>query len=400
MISVAEAEQIIIRHSPAYAAADRALGDACGRVLRETVTADRDQPPFDRVAMDGIAFRQAAFAAGQRCFPVSGIQRAGEPAATLTEADSCLEVMTGAVLPAGCDCVVRYEDVEIADGQATVALAAVAPMQNVHQQASDRVAGSPLLGPGMRLLPPQIAILASVGRSTVTVDESPSIAICSTGDELVPIDAPIAPHQIRQSNGHAIESALRLRGYHSVTREHLPDDRDVLVRRLGELLDCHQVMILSGGVSMGKYDYVPEVMAELGVEVMFHKISQRPGKPFWFGVRADGTTVFALPGNPVSALVCTHRYVLPQLGRSAGETAPTPPFATLTEEVTFGKALTLFLPVQLSANARGTQLAIPRPTHGSGDYGGLAETDGFVELRAEQDVFAAGALVPVYRWTD
>jgi molybdopterin molybdotransferase len=207
----------------------------------------------------------------------------------------------------------------------------------------------------------------------------------------------VAAHQIRLSNGPAILSSLLGHGHAGSRHAHLPDEPEVMRERLTALLDEFPVLLLSGGVSKGKADYVPGIMAELGVEVIFHRVSQRPGKPMWFGARG-ATLVFALPGNPVSALVCFRRYVLPALLRGAGYSGPTAETALLGADYEFRAPLTCFLPVRAETDAAGSLVAIPAPTNTSGDFTGLAGTTGFVELERERERFAAGTPVALHRW--
>ena len=173
---------------------------------------------------------------------------------------------------------------------------------------------------------------------------------------------------------------------------------DVLKERIAQHLEQSDVLILSGGVSMGKADYVPEVLTELGVKVAFHKVSQRPGKPMWFGIGPNGQAVFALPGNPVSALVCSRQYVIPALRQMSGMAAAAPQFASLTTDVSFKPKLTNFLPVKLISNAAGQVLAMPVHTNTSGDFAALSGTDGYVELALEETDFKSGTAVPLRRW--
>jgi len=180
--------------------------------------------------------------------------------------------------------------------------------------------------------------------------------------------------------------------------EHLADEPALLRERLAEILDESSVLILSGGVSMGKADYVPQVLSELGVELVFHKISQRPGKPMWFGIGAEQQAVFALPGNPVSSLVCCRHYVLPALFQASGRRSPRSETAVLAEDVTFNPELTCFLPVHIVSTDDGRVLATPVPTNTSGDFASLSATDGYVELALERNEFPAGTAVPLHRW--
>ena len=191
---------------------------------------------------------------------------------------------------------------------------------------------------------------------------------------------------------------LNQHGYTDCERDHLVDDVGILEARIAKHLDEADVLILSGGVSMGKADFVPQVLQKLGVKVVFHKISQRPGRPMWFGIGPQQQAVFALPGNPVSTLVCCRHYVIPALAGAAGLAPGNPLFAALAQDVAFRPKLTLFLPTRLVSNAAGTLLALPVHTNTSGDFASLSGTDGYVELALEDTFFATGTTAPLYRW--
>jgi molybdopterin molybdotransferase len=268
----------------------------------------------------------------------------------------------------------------------------------VHRRGSDAQAGEILLEAGVRLAAPELAVAASTGLAALPVSRAPRIAVISTGDELVEPGMPILDHQVRRSNAYGLAGALTLAGFPPLTDLQLPDREDVIRAALDAALAEHDVLVLSGGVSAGRYDHVPGVLASLAVRAHFHGIAQRPGRPLWFGTNAAGKAVFALPGNPVSVLVCLSRYVIPALGRLVGATAPPPRPAVLAQEYRFEKALTCFLPVSLGYDQQGRMLAEPRPTHGSGDFIALAGTDGFVELPPGPATHAAGLVVPFHRW--
>ncbi len=302
MITVDEALAHMKKLSVDYGTENLPLEESCGRVLMEAIYADRDFPPFDRATKDGIAIHYAAFADGARQFPVQAIQAAGEPQKELSEEAGCLEVMTGAIVPAGADTVVPYEEVEIKDGLASLKTEKLRERQNIHLQASDAEKGTLLLqAPGI-IHPGHINTLATVGKATVRVARLPTVAVISTGNELVGLEEVPAVHQIRRSNVFALKSLLCEDKIHGAAF-HLKDEQEAIRRKLEELLETYDVLLLSGGVSKGKYDYVPDALQELGVEKVFHGIKQRPGKPFWFG-RRGAKRVFAFPGNPVSTFAC------------------------------------------------------------------------------------------------
>jgi molybdopterin molybdotransferase len=394
-----EAEASILSRMALAEPREEPLETAVGRVLAEPVSAERDQPPFDRVMMDGIAIAFQDWANGTRRFIAVGTQAAGVPALAVQHRGECVEVMTGAVLPTGADTVIPVERVRRNGSTIEVEPnAQVAESQFVHPRGSDCKQGTELLRAGTRIGPAEMAVLASAGRPRVKVAEPLRIAVISTGDELVDVGEPIEAFQIRSCNDRAIEASLEGRSLASVTRVRLADDERVMFEEIGRLHAQHDALILSGGVSMGQFDYVPAVLGRLGVELVFHKIRQRPGRPMAFGMTAQGKAVFALPGNPVSALVCLTRYVVPALRLSLGLAAAPPEWTVLAADVDLASDLTYFVPVRLRATERGTLEAEPRPTNTSGDFITLASTDGFVELPRGRAHYAEGEAVRLFRW--
>lgn len=395
MITVEEAFARINANKIELPSTEVSLEEAVGKVLREPVYADRDFPPYHRVTMDGIAIRYEAYQAGEDTFLIEGIQLAGAPAQTLTNKDVCLEVMTGAILPRHADTVIRYEDVSITERRgkryAHILAAPKMRLQNVHQQGTDRRATDLLIPEGTVLSPAEIAVAATVGKSNLKVTEAPRVAIISTGDELVEVNQTPLPHQIRKSNSYMLQAAMREQGILADVF-HLVDDKSLLLEKLQQKLKKYDVLVLSGGVSKGKADFIPEVLQELGVQQLFYEVAQRPGKPFWFGKHAAGPVVFALPGNPVSTFVCYYKYVQPWL-RSILGAAPTWSLqAHLTTEITFNPKLTYFLPVKLFVASTGIWRAQPVTIGGSGDFAGLLAADGFLELPPDQIKFSPGEI--------
>ena len=399
MLTPAEAERLIGEHLPCLPIESLPLAQIAGAVLRENVYAERDHPPFDRVTMDGIALASAAPRAGVRRLRVEGVQAAGDPPRALASRTGCIEVMTGAVLPTGCDAVVPSEEITLAEGEAELGAGPPPdPWQNVHRRASDTRQGSLLLAAGNQLSAPEVAIAASAGMARVRVSHQPTIAVISTGNELIEPGEPILPHQVRRSNVYGVLAALHAHGFLRTGDEHLLDDAEALRARLKFHLETHDVLILSGGVSAGRYDLVPETLAALGARAIFHRVAQRPGRPLWFGIAPSGTAVFALPGNPVSTLVCLARYVIPALYASMGRTAPEPERMALSAPVSVSAKLTVFLPVRVAIDDWGRAWAVPRPTNGSGDFTALAGTHGFVELPPGPNDHPKGFVTRLYRW--
>ena len=400
MLTPTEADLLIGQHLQCLPIESLPLAQCAGTVLRENIYAERDQPPFDRVAMDGVALDSQTVGAGTRSFRVQATQAAGDPPLTLAAAADCIEVMTGAVLPVGCNSVIPVEELAVARGQVALAPGTrVEPWQHVHRRGSDTRQGTLLLSSGVRLRAPEIAIAASAGMARIRVSSQPMLAVISTGNELIEPGEPVLAHQVRRSNAYAIVSALREHGFDRVADDHIQDDRDELRERLRFHLETHDVLVLSGGVSMGRFDLVPAALEELGVHAIFHKVAQRPGKPLWFGVGPSGTAVFGLPGNPVSTLVCLTRYVLPSLNASLGQQPLPPERVALGEAVTVNPPLTFFLPVRLEQDDWGRSWAMPAPTNGSGDFTALAGTAGFVELPPGPNTYPKGFVTRLYRWS-
>jgi molybdopterin molybdotransferase len=353
------------------------------------VVADRDYPPFDRVMMDGIAVNFEIYETGLRQFSIAGIQPAGMAAKNLVDTKKCFEVMTGAPLPSDTDLVIPYEHLEISDGVARIVNETPrSKMENVHRMGSDCHKGAVVLAAGASINGPHQGIAASMG-VVPKLSASSRILIISTGDELVEVLETPLDHQIRRSNAHAIKKSLELNGFDNVTLSHLKDDPQVIANHFLASTPIYDVMIYSGGVSKGKFDYLPNVWSDHGVTKHFHEVAQRPGKPLWFGTdEKHKTSVVGLPGNPVSSLVCLHRYLIP--GREM--------FARLNGEIKFGKELTYFVPVKIEYKNDGSLWANPLPMKNSGEFTALAESDGFIELPAESSVFSKGEVFSFWPW--
>jgi len=395
MITVEEAEKLINSHSLELDVEIVPLAVANNRVLGENLYADRDFPPFHRVTMDGIAIRFEDWQAGAKNFQIVGTQAAGSPALGIDGSNQAIEVMTGADLPGGTDTVIPYEVVSISEDPVKTASIDTTPShgQNVHIKGSDRESNSVIVRQGSLIGSPEIGIAATVGKSALKVVKPPEVAIISTGDELVPIDQKPLPHQIRSSNAATISSAL---GEWNVEADlyHIVDDLNGTTSELRRLIDEYQILILSGGVSRGKFDYVPQALEELKVNKHFHRIRQRHGKPFWFGSHSSGTLIFAFPGNPVSSFMCFNRYLKPWMHRLYGLDTPVLN-AKLTDDIHFNPDLTYFAQVKIDFRD-GTIYAKPVEGHGSGDLANLVDADGFMELPSARNHFVKDEVYPVY----
>jgi molybdopterin molybdotransferase len=400
MHTPAEAEGLIRDHLPPFQREDCPVASAHGRVLRTELRADRDLPPFDRVTMDGFALRSADWKAGTRQFTVAAVQAAGMRAFELgADVGACIEVMTGAVLPIGADCVVPNEAMRREGTTVRLTVTGVVePGQAVHRKGGDHRAGEVIVPAGVRVTGREVAVAAACGVPVLAVSRLPRIAVIATGDELVEVDAPVAPHLLRRSNDYALRAALLASGYPVVERFHFRDIRDEIEHLLWHIVAEFDVIVLTGGVSKGKFDYLPSELERQGVSKIFHRIGQCPGKPLWFGMSSRQTPIFALPGNPVSAYTCLHRYVLPALAEAAGLPPPKCRLVALAESVVFRPKLARLLPVRLHSGPGAVLLASPQPTNTSGDFAGLVGTDGFVELPPEPEEFVSGTIAPFHPW--
>jgi molybdopterin molybdotransferase len=399
MTTASEATRLISEQMRLWPTQIVSIDECLDHILAEEVRAERDVPAFDRVTMDGIAIEHSRFAAGERRFSIAGTQAAGVPPLHVAGAHECVRVMTGAVLPHGTDTVVPVERLTLTETEAVIEpAAAIGAGQFVHRQGSDRRRGAAVLEAGTRIGPPEIAVLASVGRAALRVSRLPRIAVVSTGDELVGIDEPVAPHQIRSSNGRAIEAALLRHHCAQVTRRRLRDEPENLLGEITQLHESHDALILSGGVSMGDFDFVPGALGQLGARLVFHRIEQKPGRPMWFGVSRDDKPIFALPGNPVSTLVCMTRYVIPALRGALGAPAPAE-YARLAAEAADGPPnWTWFVPVTLVSLDDGTLQAHSHAINTSGDFSSLAGTHGIAELAPGDAHRRRGSVCSVFRW--
>ena len=398
MIEVESAEELVLCNSLKLQQEMLPLKSLAVRVLAESISAKRHQPPFDRVAMDGIAI--CFQGSSQKNFKIEGIQRAGQAALSLIDPNNALEVMTGAMLPVGTNTVIPYEVISIKNNIAFLNDDyQLEEKKNIHFHSSDYQQGEILLTPGTKLTSAGVALIAGQGSKEALVSKSPQIAIISTGDELIEPGNVCEKWQIWRSNPYGIQAELLGLGIskNEIDFFHLKDNPEEMINTLSKVLETHQVLILSGGVSMGKYDFVHSIMNDLGVKKIFHKIKQKPGKPMFFGVGTKGQNVFGLPGNPVSALVCMRRYVIPGLSKALGFEL-VKQYAILEEDVFFKKEFTLFCPVTIACNQNGQQSAMPISTNGSGDFSGLAKSDGFLQLPSNKKNYIKGEAYPLFKW--
>jgi molybdopterin molybdotransferase len=377
MIEVADAlTQVLERSRPLPATSVQLDPCPLGRVLAEAVASDIDSPPYTKSIMDGYAVR-AADVPGALTL-VEEVP-AGRTATRAVGTGETVRVMTGAPIPDGADAVVPHEVTE-ASGTTIRFQRPAKTGQFILPRGKEMKAGEVVLQPGTVLTPAAIGLLAAVGRTSVPVFPSPRVAIISTGDELVEPGERPGPGQIRNSNGIMLQALVARAGatprYLGIAR----DDPAVLDRLVRVALDSLDALVLSGGVSAGKYDFVPDVLKSAGVEAHIHKVRMKPGKPLFFGTRGD-TLVFGLPGNPLSSFVCFELFVRPALRKRAGHAIPGPTFAPvpLAAELVAEHDRPTYAPARLELTADGPRVR-PLPWFGSADLRAFLTTDALVRL--------------------
>lgn len=415
MLSVEEALKLVAEQCKPLAPCRVALGDAAGLLLAEDITSEINSPPYNKAMMDGYAVRSADGQAERRV--LEEIPAGSVPRFPLTPG-SASRIMTGAPIPEGADAVVPVEQTDSADDSTVRILKAdLAPGQNVLPLGASLRAGDKVLIQGAPLRAIEIAVLAEIGRGMVMVVPRPRLAILPTGNELVPVGDRPTNGQIRNSNGPMLVAAAKRAEADAVELGIARDNRDELVRWIEQGFSA-DILVLSGGVSAGKFDLVPKVLAELGVDEIFHKIALRPGKPLWFGVKNDGerrVLVFALPGNPVSSLVCFELFVRPAISVLSGRrfSGSWTIWASLTHAYEHGGGRAACLPARLTYGSRSgqneldlnetidaaSQLSLPTieilPWQGSADLATLTRANALARLPVESKSFEAGSILEV-----
>ena len=397
MTTVEQAEKLILAQVKDYGDETVPFEQALGKVLAEPIKADRDLPPFNRVTMDGIAINYQAVENGICTFHIKATQAAGDVPVEITDRNECIEIMTGAVLPSSVNTVIRYEDLEMRAGLASIKVEGIKQGQNIHIQGADKKQHEVLAASGQLVTPAIISLAASVGKTHLLVKKMPKVVIISSGDELVDVHETPSPYQIRKSNSYTVKAVLQQHGLQPDIL-HIPDDPEITKAQIQQCLLNYDVLLLSGGISMGKFDYIPQALEDLRAEKIFHKVAQRPGKPFWFGRYQDKALVFAFPGNPVATFMCLHRYFLTWLNTTLGLAEQSPVYAVLAKDFKFQPPLQYYLQVKLNSNLQGQLIASPVEGNGSGDFANLADTEAFLELPMERDDFKQGEVFRIWKF--
>jgi len=391
MISFEEAYKIVLNQSRDYGSESVPLINAMGRVLAEEIYADRDFPPFNRATKNGIAINFDAIEHGRRSFEIKGILAAGKPTVTFLETEECIEIMSGAVVPFEADTVVVYEDLSIEKDIVTVNSLPVRG-QNICLRASNQQKGASLLKKNTILTASEMGILASVGKKNVWLKKTPRVAVIATGNELVKIDEQPLQYQIRRSNNYSLFGALEVLGIKPMLL-HLEDDKDLIRQKLDYAIEAMDVLIISGGISMGKFDFIPKVLEELGVEKLFNRVNQYPAKSFWFGTHKNANTVvFSFPGNPVSIFLNFHIYFRDWLYKSI-ELPLNEINVLLEDSIVVAEEFTQFVGVQIKWG-NGRILAKTVATTGLDDLFSLSKIHGFIRLSSDKKLFQKTEPVP------
>lgn len=415
MITIEEAIQEIFARKLALPTERVALADAFGRYLANDIYADRDIPPFHRATVDGFALRSSDFTAmGQEGLPVAQKHFAGDPSIKAPPPGMALHIMTGAGVPEGLDLLFKIEDCKIVSGEIGEYITpppsekGYAPGLNIEAQGANKKKGETLVKAGTFIDAASVHALASSGASKVELYQKPTVAIVSTGTELVEIDQTPKPWQIRDTNRSGIAMALKAAPF-AITPSYSAassDDPESLKKTLAEGLK-QDILIISGGVSMGDSDFVPAILKELGAEEIFHKVKIKPGKPLWFGVRPalhpDNTTgldtiIFALPGNPQATMLSMKLFIEPFIMLSLGaKKIQGPIYLPLSHNRKLKGDRPHYFPARLINENNQTQIEA-LPNCGSGDIASTVSSDGMALHPLETRELGAGKLLAFFPW--
>jgi molybdopterin molybdotransferase len=390
MVSIEEARELIARHCGRMDVAIISIDQSVGRVLAENVDSPIDVPDFNQSAMDGFAMSRHVLDNGQREFRVVGEVQAGRASKISVSTASCVSIFTGALVPDDCDIVIMQEHVD-RNGD-TIVVEKYSPDQksNIRSKAEQLKAGDRAIEKGQKISAATVGFLASLGFTNVPVYKHPRIAFLATGNELRKPGEDLQPGEIYESNSFALESALKADGFELSTSVNIADDLEATGEMMSDLLDKHDVLIISGGISVGKYDYVKRALESNGVEEVFYKIKQKPGKPMYFG--KGEALVFALPGNPASMLVCYYQYVRAALNFMCGGEFELPVRSyPLAHDFSYPGARPEFF--RSRVDGEGVHIL---EGQGSSVLKSFAEADSLTYIQGENRMISSGELVEVY----
>jgi len=411
MLSVSDALDLILRQVHAGSSETISLSEGLTRILADGLFVPEDSPPFDKSLMDGFAVHidesGSANAGGPSTveLKIAETITAGNLPTAAVRTGLASRIMTGAPLPDGCNCIVPIEQTQFIETHPhTVTIPRTALVSEAHlmRRGTAAKAGTTLLRRGTRLQPQQIAALAEFGFAQINVQKPPSVAVLATGDELVAVDQPATFGRIRNSNEPMLIAQIAASDARPVSLGIARDEESQLRERIQRGLQ-HDFLLLTGGVSAGLLDLVPQQLRAAGVTQVFHGVHMKPGKPLWFGVLEEAgrrCLVFGLPGNPVSSLACFELFVRPALQKFCGSAVPTTqPKALLTEPISVRGNRPVYQPVAISIV--GNQLAAqPVPWSGSSDLKATVDANGMALLMPDNGRYAVGDLVDVWLWGD
>jgi molybdopterin molybdotransferase len=397
MISIREAQQFINGYSRNFGWEEVDIDNAFNRTLAEDIYADRDYPPFNRSAMDGYALKSEDLNDKMiNEFEVIENLFAGNISNQKIQNGQCIKIMTGAPVPSTADAVIRVEDTTNNSQKTIFKLTAIKPWQNISKRGEDVLQNEILVVKNQIINATIIGVLAVTGRSKIKVCKLPSVAIVSTGNEVININSPVKPYQIRDSNSHVLKAFLRQYHIDDIETSLLPDEKEELKRGIGKLLH-KDILILSGGVSKGDVDYIPEVLTSLGVKEIFHRVQIKPGSPLWFGIAETGAAVFALPGNPFSVQVAFKVFIEPYLRECFGLKQKTGLFVALLYPKNKNTKLDEFFPCRLISK-NNTNCLLPITFNGSGDITATCHSDGIARHPSGEQILNAKTLVQFLPW--
>jgi molybdopterin molybdotransferase len=393
-LSVSEAQQCILESVAVLDTEPVRLEQALGRVLAEDIRANRDLPPYDVSAMDGFAVRSVDLNNTPAVLAIIEDIKAGDMPRKAVQAGQCSRIMTGAPLPQGADAVIRVEDTQELPENCVQIRTAVKPGNDVRPQGENMRNGDVVLNAGTEITPGAIGVLATVKAAQMQVYRRPRVAILSTGNELEALDEPLDPNKIPDSNSYALMAQMQELGIEPTLLGIARDDPDELARYLRRGLE-YDVLLVSGGTSVGVHDYVRPAIEALGVQMHFWRVAMRPGHPMAFGTSAN-TAVFGLPGNPVSSMVCVEQFVIPALRRMMGHARlyRRTVTARLAHPVKMRPGRTEFIRVQLTRDTAG-YVASSTGTQSSGVLLSMAKADGLLVVSSESAGLTVGEQVTV-----
>lgn len=396
MISVAEARALVLEQARSFGVEKVPLEKSVGRILAQPVVADRDYPPFNRSAMDGYAVVAEKYSAGTDFF-VQGTVFAGDKLRLPGKAHSAsaVKIMTGAAVPPPYNAVIRREDANFGNGQVRFIVDTVKSGQNISKQGEDLKKKERLALQGRRIDNATMGLLASLGVQQPQVARLPTVELFSTGNEVIPPSRKPQATQIRNSNAYALRSQLADFRITDFRAQHVADDKNKLKSKIKAA--TRDVLLLTGGVSAGDTDYVPDVLEGLGYKKIFHKVALKPGKPLWFGTKGK-RIVFAIPGNPLSCQVIFKIFIEPFVRRSLGMPDALPLRLPLAEARRKKDKLENFFPVKVESVSGSVSTLVQLPYNGSGDIRAALFSDGLAAHPAATGELASGSLVDFYPW--